>query len=482
MSVGPVADAKGAGFSDSAAHLASLVVRLAVGLLVVGSLLTSGRIDLLHPTTIATDPSNYAAAGQRIAAGNELYALSAGDRPVAADNPPYWTVALLSPPGAAIVWAPAALLGISALAMILWWVTGTALTFAWTGFVVIRGSPGAVILAAILAPMTAITAISGNLNAFLMMLMVATWYLSSDESNRPASFAAGLLVALGAWVKLTPLLLLPWLIATRRWTAVSGTLAGLAILGAAGVAIVGWDDHVQFLTAAVAGATSGVTGAGLEPFATLLGLPDSIAQFMPAVIALASICLVIVFRDRPGWAFVGAVAGAVMVTPVIRAESYSVLLAAAAPWVGVHGGRLAVRPRVPAAVGVGAVGVVLAGSTIAVAQAGTSSFGVRNEAPEPVIVRFAGPDQSSSFGFEVSAGTSGWAWTGQAGQFVGDVIVFDAGCHQLLREAIPGPSGILDVAPSGQPGLSASTTDHRLGQIVLPYVTQCQEEFGPAHP
>src|SRR5205823_2822366 len=55
------------------------------------------------------DAYTYLAAGQRLNAGHQLYALSPGDNPVQL-NPPYWTVPLLSPPFMAVLWRPLALL------------------------------------------------------------------------------------------------------------------------------------------------------------------------------------------------------------------------------------------------------------------------------------------------------------------------------------------------------------------------------------
>jgi hypothetical protein len=152
---------------DIPARWPSRLLRAVVGFLLIEALLISGSGELFRPAGFGTDASNYA-PGQRLVAGHEIYALSAGDRPVPADNPPYWTVPLLSPPGAALIWAPPALFGLTTLAIVLWWVLGAAMTFAWTIFVAIRGSIGAVVLAGLLAPMTAVTAISGNLNAILM--------------------------------------------------------------------------------------------------------------------------------------------------------------------------------------------------------------------------------------------------------------------------------------------------------------------------
>ena len=81
----------------------------ALGLVLWAGLLANvivvARPDLLHTADFGTDTSNYVAFGERLAEQRDLYALSPGDRPVPADNPPVWTVPILSPPPMAVPWA-----------------------------------------------------------------------------------------------------------------------------------------------------------------------------------------------------------------------------------------------------------------------------------------------------------------------------------------------------------------------------------------
>jgi hypothetical protein len=460
---------------------ASRLLRAVVGFLLLEALLVSGRVELFHPIDFASDTSNYAAAGQRVAADHELYTLSAGDRPVPADNPPFWTVPLLSPPGAAIIWAPAALAGLTTFAIVLWWALGAAMTFAWTIFVAIRGSLGAVLLAGLLAPMTAVTAISGNLNAILMPVIVASWYLSRDAASPRRSFAGGFVVAFGAWVKLTPILILPWLVATKRWSAVLGTMVGLATFGLVGLAIAGWNAHVEFLTAGAQSATAGVTGAGPETLLLLLGVPAAIARLTPAVVAVASVLWVFTFRAKPSWAFVGAIAGVVMVTPVIRWESYSVLLAAAAPWVESRQKKFDQR-KLGAAIA-GAAALIVIGSMAVSMLVGSSSAGVRSSSSQTTIVRFVGPDRTSaSFGYSVPPGLVGWAWVNEAGQFHGDVVVFDANCRQLFRGPVTSSAIEVDIDGAGGATVATPMPGSIPDPARLSYTSQCEQEFGPPRP
>ena len=136
-------------------------VRIVVLLLLVEALVLTGRADLFHPSDIGTDSANYAAGGQRVAGGHPLYALSPADQPVPADNAPLWSVPLLSPPGVAVIWAVPAVLGASALAIDAWWLGGAIVTLGWASWVILRGRIGALVLAALLVPMTALTVLSG---------------------------------------------------------------------------------------------------------------------------------------------------------------------------------------------------------------------------------------------------------------------------------------------------------------------------------
>jgi hypothetical protein len=225
-----------------------------------------------------------------------------------------------------------------------------------------------------------------------------------------------------------------------------------------------------------------VTGAGPETLALLLGVPPQIARFTPAVVAVASISWVLTFRTRPSWAFVGAVAGVVMLTPVIRWESYSVLLAAAAPWVGSGSRMPRIDRRTQKVAAIAAGALVLVGSVAASLLVGSSSVGIHNASSEPTVVRFIGPDRTSaSFGFSVSPGSVGWAWLDQAGQFHGDVVVFDAECRQLFRG--PVTSSAVDVEIDNRGGtLVTPSSGSRADGVFFSYTTQCEQELGPPRP
>ena len=477
------------GSSNSSFVLINRVVR-AVALVLLAWVLfqvVTLRTDLLHPLDIGSDSWTYAAAGQRVLAGHPLYALAAGDRPVFDYNPPFWTVPMLSPPGAGLLWTLPASFGLSAQAIDAWWIAGAILTFGWTTIVLVRGPLAAAVLAVAVGPLTAITALSGNLNALLMPLLVVTWYLAMTGESRRSEFLAGLLIALGAWTKLTPILLLPWFIVCRRWSAVAGAIVGLGTLGLAGLAMGGWDAHLTYLSIGRQAATAGATGPGPTSLLLQLGLTPGLAALAPLAIAGCSAALIALLRNRPKWGFVVAVAAATLVSPVLRLESYSMLIAVAAPWVSLPTKMVnaAGRSRLLVAT---AVVIVLVSAGLLAAQgvvSSTSSISVTNRSGAPIVVRFARLDQSASFGFGVPAAASGSGWRNQPGGFNGDVIVFDAGCGQVFRQTISAGNIDVEVGPAGQATvtvLRSPTASSPLPDQSLPFTSACGDQLGPFHP
>ena len=450
--------ANGVGSDHASFVLINRIVR-AVALVLLAWVLfqvVTLRTDLLHPLDIGSDSWTYAAAGQRVVTGHSLYALAAGDRPVFDYNPPFWTVPMLSPPGAGLLWTLPASFGFSAQAIDLWWIAGGVLTLGWTTIVLIRGPLAAAVLAVAVGPLTAITALSGNLNALLMPLFVVTWYLAMSGESRRREFLAGLLIGVGTWAKLTPILLLPWFIASRRWSAVVGAVLGLGVLGLVGLAVGGWDAHVTYLSIGREAATGGATGPGPTSVLLQLGIAPGLAALAPLAISGCSFALITLLRDRPKWGFVVAVAAATLVSPVLRLESYSMLVAVAAPWVTLPTGNVNPAGRGRSLV-TGMLVILLASTGLLGAQgvvSTTSSVTVTNQSGAPVVVRFALPDQSASFGFGVPAATSGTGWRDQPGGFRGDVIVFDASCRQVLRQTISAGDIEVEVGPAGQAAIT----------------------------
>jgi len=168
------------------------------------------RSDLLRPTDIGGDPSNYLAAGLRLLAGHPLYAMTAGDRPVPSYDPPFFTVPLLSPPTIAVPWAALGVLP-PALAMSAWWLSCVAVSVLLVTVFALRAPWPLIVLALPLAGGLAIITLAGNLNAYLFAAIALTWVASFGRVGRRTEVAIGVLVGAVAALKLAPLLLVWWL-------------------------------------------------------------------------------------------------------------------------------------------------------------------------------------------------------------------------------------------------------------------------------
>lgn len=265
------------------------------------------------PEVSGSDAWNYLGAGERLNAGHPLYALSPGDRPIPL-LPPYWTVPLLAPPPIAVLWRPLALLGDPA--MTVWTTAGLLATLATAAWLLARGG---LIVAAIIAAMAgplALQSLAGNANGFLFGALVLVWLLRS----RP--WVAGALLAGAIVVKLTPVLLLLWVIGTRRWRLLRGTVAGLAVIGIVSLAGAGLQNHVDWLASvphSLPVPTSLAGLSGLSSTVILLGLG--------VLVALA------VWAGDERLGFSAAVVAAAIASPALYLGTLGIAAAAAAPWI-----------------------------------------------------------------------------------------------------------------------------------------------------
>ena len=299
--------------------------------LVCGIVLTitmRGRMDLLHPTTIGSDPSNYYAAGQRLNVGHPLYALSPGDRPVPMD-PPYLTCPLLSPPPIAVLWRVLALLP-GYWAMTLWALCGGLLLAATAARIATRVSLiGAVLFLLVLKPVC-LTTWSGNVNAYLTVLLVLVWIAEARGHSALAGAMAGVVVA----TKLVPALLLVWFLAAGdRRAALAMIVAGVlvALLGLAGA---GTGNHVAYLGVMRYTYDFGATPWSAPGVLERIGVPAHIAHNGILMVAATGAALVVVLRRRPTAGFFVALLAGVYSTPV--ASGRAMALAAVTPFLLSH--------------------------------------------------------------------------------------------------------------------------------------------------
>ncbi len=260
-----------------------------------------------HPTAIGGDASNYLAAGERLNAEHPLYALLAGDRPVPL-HVPYWSVPLLAPPPVAVLWRPLALLGDAG--MILWDAAAIACVVgaAWA----LRSAPWAVALLS--APLAA-SALSGNASAFVLAAFVLAWICR----DRP--WIVGALVAGTAAVKLSPIVLLVWLIATRRWHAIAAALvvgASIFGVGIVGAGLEAWFDWLRAIPSSVPSPLAIATLTGLSPWAV-------------AGLGVTGVSAIWATKRSDRSTFAAAVVVASLATPALYFATGAALLAAVAP-------------------------------------------------------------------------------------------------------------------------------------------------------
>lgn len=105
----------------------------------------------------------------------------------------------------------------------------------------------------------------------LFLLTLALWALRSGRD-----IAAGALVALGTLFKIYPILLLAFFVVKGHWRALAGFVAGMAVCNGIAIAVIGWDEHLTYLTRVlpnIGGTTSWVENQTISGF--LARLTDS---------------------------------------------------------------------------------------------------------------------------------------------------------------------------------------------------------------
>ena len=187
--------------------------------------------------SVAEDAFNYLAAGERLNAGHRLYSLGVGDRPVAVE-PAIYTAPLVSPPPIAVLWRPLAVFGEPAVWA--WWATAAA-AVALSVIVVLARAP---VLGSLLVWVSAYgigdQIAAGNVAAFFAPAVLIIWV----KRDRPW---IGAVIALMASFKLTPILLVAWLMGTRRWRAVAWLAAALTAIGAISLFLAGPSSFLDYL-------------------------------------------------------------------------------------------------------------------------------------------------------------------------------------------------------------------------------------------
>ena len=285
------------------------------------------RADLQSPTAIGADTSNYYAAGQRLNAGHDLYAITIGDRAVEnGDAPDPWSYPLMSPPPIAVVWRILAVLpGDSS--MYLWWLAGAAAMIGLISWLILRCRPAELPLLVVLLPCAALEVWSGNVNAFLIPICASVWLLA----ERGRSAAAGSLVGISLALKLMPGILIWWLLLKRDWQALRA--CAVAVAAAAGISLLGagLTSSLRYLDVAREANSVGLYPLSPVSIAMFLGL-GALSALVPYALAGGAAAFAWRWRRRPGLCYAACIVGLVLGTPDFRPEVLSWLVLIVVPW------------------------------------------------------------------------------------------------------------------------------------------------------
>lgn len=283
-----------------------LIPALGVAMAYLGQMSQPG--DAAEPFT---DAVTYLAAGERLNAGHDLYALDPEDRPVLTISG-IFSAPLLSPPPIAVLWRPLAstTVGLPLWVIASWFALITSVVF------IIRtaGSVGALLAVLLAIPIGEQLAVA-NVNAFMPWVYIGLWRLRQRDS-----WGAALGVA--AAIKLSPAAMGAWLAGTRRWRALVWFLVGLLVMFLIGGIGAGWPSYGSYL------GTLGDNRPSPLSISSLLG----VGWASYAVLGLGAGVSLALGRTHPRAAFVAALLGAVLGTPALYASGLVSLLAVLAPW------------------------------------------------------------------------------------------------------------------------------------------------------
>ncbi len=273
---------------------------------IAGVAVASGVVWWCVNGFLAGDTLVYWFAGHRILIGHELYSMRPDDLWIPLVDPrPH---GLYSPPLIAVPWILLASTPGNA-GMILWWLA-MAFCAVWAIAALLIGTRGwAGILILPLMPAFTLLIGVGNVDAAMLAGVVLSWMLTATGQDRAAGFLVGLMVSL----KLTPAVLVVWLVATRRWQALAAAaVTGLILAGLVAVSL-GPGILADYLGVVFSVSASGRTWALAIVAAGLLG-----------VLLLGS------QHERLGFSL--AIVMIPLGSPVAAIHSWALLAGAAAPW------------------------------------------------------------------------------------------------------------------------------------------------------
>jgi len=286
------------------------------------------RPELLDPPPGASDAWNYLAAAERLRAGHSLTSIGPGDRPVVG-FPSMFPLPLVAPPTMAVLSMPMLLFSPD-VATMLWTIGGFIVTIATVAWLIARGGIRVQILVIALAFPTAVAAFSGNVNTYLLPVLMASW-LGIGGSNR-GGLVGGAATGLATAVRVGPALIGLLYVVRRRWVAAVTAASVLGVVGLLSLLVAGPDTWATYLRVSLGGSLL-PTALSVPGMLTSMGVGPAFARLGVAAVWVIAGVAIVLLRDRPRLAFVVAIVAAVYATPVVRMESWVLLLAIAAPWV-----------------------------------------------------------------------------------------------------------------------------------------------------
>lgn len=271
------------------------------------------------------DAFNYLAAGERLNAGHDLYALQPGDRVVDAGGE-YWHTPFVSPPPMAVLFRPLAALP-NEIGVWIWYVLQIA-ALAVSLTMLARRIPLATAAAIVVLMVPTVYEIGvGNVNTFVLLGLLWVWRFARDDREHAAGAIAGVLAA----IKLTPALMGLWLLVSGRrrgfvWFIGGGLVVGLISLIGAGI-----DTHLEYLRLVASGQAIGIYPLSVGGWARYLGAPAAIYERLPLVCLASGVVLMALLRHRPDWSYRVGVATMILGSPAVSINWFVLLYALLAP-------------------------------------------------------------------------------------------------------------------------------------------------------
>jgi hypothetical protein len=277
------------------------------------------------------------------------------------------------------------------------------------------------------------------------------------------------LVAALAVVKLGPVFLWLWLVRRRGWDAAVG--GGVAVLLATlpVLAIAGLSPFGDYISTSL-NSSADPTPQSIPGFLIGLGvLPD--AARLIWVVMLVGLVVIVGVGRWPRAGFAAAIVGMVFLTPIVRQETISLVLLAAAPWIlGATRPMPSVTRAAAPALAIAAMSVV---ASLLSGGLTRTSMAIENASDEPVTVRFGVSMQGASWGYVLGPGQSGWAWISQPGAILEPIRVFRDDCS-LLGGARP--DGVASIRIDDE---RIATSGAVQAAQPLPYDGRCASEMPP---